>query len=46
MHLQVNSSITYFASTGKNSYFILEPEFQAILEGEEDGERLQLTMTV
>jgi hypothetical protein len=35
-----------FASTGKNSYFILEPGFQAILEGEEDGERLQLTMTV
>src|ERR671913_567108 len=35
-----------FASTGKNSYFILEPGFQAVLEGEEDGEKLQLTMTV
>jgi hypothetical protein len=35
-----------FASKGKNSYFILEPGFQAILEGEEDGEKLQLTMTV
>lgn len=35
-----------FASTGENSYFILEPGFQAILEGEEDGGNLQLTMTV
>jgi hypothetical protein len=35
-----------FASTGENSYFILKPGFQAILEGEEDGEELQLTMTV
>jgi hypothetical protein len=36
----------YFASTGKNSYFILEPGYQVILEGEEDGEKLQLVMTV
>jgi hypothetical protein len=35
-----------FASTGENSYFILKPGFQAVLEGEEDGEELQLTMTV
>jgi hypothetical protein len=35
-----------FASTGENSYFILEPGYQVILEGEEDGEELQLTMTV
>ena len=35
-----------FASTGKNSYFILEPGYQVVLEGEEDGERLQLVMTV
>jgi hypothetical protein len=35
-----------FASTGKNSYFILEPGYQIILEGEEDGEELQLVMTV
>src|ERR671911_2613698 len=35
-----------FASTGKNSYFILEPGYQVILEGEEDGEKLQLVMTV
>jgi hypothetical protein len=35
-----------FASTGENSYFILEPGYQVILEGEEDEEELQLTMTV
>jgi hypothetical protein len=35
-----------FASTGENSYFILEPGYQVILEGEEDGEEIQLTMTV
>ena len=35
-----------FASTGKNEYFILEPGYQVILEGEEDGEKLQLVMTV
>jgi hypothetical protein len=35
-----------FASTGKNSYFILEPGYQVILEREEDGERLQLVMSV
>src|SRR5215211_5641163 len=35
-----------FSSTGKNSYFILEPGYQVILEGEEDGEKIQLVMTV
>jgi hypothetical protein len=35
-----------FASTGKNNYFILEPGYQVILEGEEDGEKLQLVMSV
>jgi hypothetical protein len=35
-----------FASTGENSYFILRPGFQVTLEGEEDGEKLQLIMTV
>jgi hypothetical protein len=35
-----------FASTGKNDYFILEPGYQVILEGEEDGEKLQLVMSV
>jgi hypothetical protein len=35
-----------FASTGRNSYFILEPGYQAILEGVEEGEKLQLIMSV
>jgi hypothetical protein len=35
-----------FASIGKNDYFILEPGNQVILEGEEDGEKLQLIMSV
>jgi hypothetical protein len=35
-----------FASTGENSYFILKPGYQVTLEGEEDGEELQLVMTV
>ena len=35
-----------FASTGKNSFFILEPGYQVTLEGEEDGEKLQMIMTV
>jgi hypothetical protein len=35
-----------FASTGENSYFILKPGYQVTLEGEEDGEDLQLVMTV
>ena len=35
-----------FASTGKNDYFILEPGYQVILEGEEDDEKIQLIMSV
>jgi hypothetical protein len=35
-----------FTSTGKNSYFVLEPGYQVVLEGEEDGEKLQLVMSV
>ena len=35
-----------FASIGKNDYFILEPGYQVILEGEEDGEKLQLIISV
>jgi hypothetical protein len=35
-----------FAYTGKNSYFILEPGYQVILEGIEDSEILQMAMTV
>src|SRR5688572_25790726 len=35
-----------FVSTGENSYFILKPGYQVTLVGEEDGEELQLVMTV
>jgi hypothetical protein len=35
-----------FVSSGENSYFILEPGYQVILGGQEDGEDLQLVMTV
>ena len=35
-----------FSSRGSNPYFILEPGFQLILEGEEDGEDLRLMITV
>ncbi len=35
-----------FSSNGANSYFILEPGYQLILEGEEDGAKIQLKITV
>jgi hypothetical protein len=35
-----------FASSGENNYFVLEPGYQVILGGQEDGEELQLVMTV
>ena len=35
-----------FVSSGENSYFVLEPGYQVILGGQEDGEELQLVMTV
>lgn len=35
-----------FASTGKNTYLILEPGYQLVFEGGEDGEKAQLTITV
>jgi hypothetical protein len=35
-----------FASSGENNYFVLEPGYQVILGGQEDGEKLQLVMTV
>ncbi len=35
-----------FSSIGRNDYFILEPGYQLILEGEEDGETLVLNITV
>jgi hypothetical protein len=35
-----------FVSSEENSYFILKPGYQLILGGQEDGEELQLVMTV
>jgi len=35
-----------FSSVGSNEYFILEPGYQLILEGEEDGALLELSITV
>ena len=35
-----------FAYTGENSHFILKPGYQVTLVGQEDGEVLQLVMTV
>lgn len=34
------------SSSGSNSYFFLEPGYQLTLEGEADGDRLQLILTV
>lgn len=35
-----------FASTGRSAYFVLEPGFQAVYEGKEDGKRTRLVITV
>lgn len=35
-----------FRTTGENPYFILEPGYQLVYEGEEDGETLRLEITV
>lgn len=35
-----------FSSIGRNTYFILEPGYQLILEGKEDGENTKLIITV
>ena len=35
-----------FATTGRNPYFVLDPGFQLVLEGEEDGEEVTVTITV
>jgi hypothetical protein len=35
-----------FSSTGRNLFFILEPDYQLVLVGEEDGEEVELTITV
>jgi len=35
-----------FSTTGRNRFFVLEPGFELVLEGEEDGEELGVTITV
>lgn len=35
-----------FATTGRNPYMVLEPGFTLVLEGEEDGEEVELVITV
>ncbi|MEX2721831.1 MAG: hypothetical protein Q6362_010545 [Candidatus Wukongarchaeota archaeon] len=35
-----------FSATGRNDYFILEPGYQLIFEGEEDGDTVILNITV
>jgi hypothetical protein len=35
-----------FASTGRNPFFILEPGFQLVLEGEDEGEEISATVDV
>ncbi|MBI5384457.1 MAG: hypothetical protein HZA90_07185 [Verrucomicrobia bacterium] len=35
-----------FSSTGRNRFFILEPGYQLVLEGKEDGKAVNLTITV
>jgi hypothetical protein len=35
-----------FLSAGHNDYFILEPGYQLVLEGDEDGKKTTLTITV
>ncbi len=35
-----------WTSTGRNPFFVLEPGWQLVLEGEEDGETARLTITV
>ncbi|MFH1742774.1 MAG: hypothetical protein ABIH23_27530 [bacterium] len=35
-----------FSNTGRNPYFILEPGYRLVFEGEEDGEEILLTITV
>ena len=35
-----------FSSTGRNPFFILEPNYQSVLRGEDEGEAAELTITV
>jgi hypothetical protein len=36
----------HFVSTGRNPFFILQPGFETVLDGEEDGENVHLVITV
>lgn len=36
----------HFASAGRGTYFVLEPGYQAVYEGQEDGEPTRLVITV
>ncbi len=35
-----------FSSTGKNRFFILQPDYQLVLEGKEDGKSVRLVISV
>src|SRR5437867_4057068 len=35
-----------FASVGRNKYWILEPGYESVYEGREDGKEIRLTITV
>ncbi len=42
----VSLSDKSYSSTGRNKYFVLEPGYQLVLEGKEDGKRTELIITV
>src|SRR6185295_9341188 len=41
-----NMNENNLSSTGRNRYFILEPGYELVLEGKEDGESVRLTVAV
>lgn len=47
-HWQETMTVTRepFSATGRNRYFILEPGYQLVLEGKEDGKAVRLVITV
>ena len=42
----INLNDKSYSSTGRNKYFILEPGYQLVLEGKEDGKKTELIITV
>jgi len=44
--IEIREDSNNFTATGKNSYFILEPGFELVYEGNEDGEKVKLVITV